>query len=202
MEDQGSGVLVDLRRYGLPYEPTVAESISQGAAVVTCSGDKLLGGPQAGIAVGSHAAVERARKHPLMRALRPDKLTLAGLAATLALYREHRLDEIPGPRMLGTPATALRGIAEQLASSIGSVGGLTISVEPCSSTVGGGAMPTAQLPSWAVTLRGPSADELDRALRRSSIVGRIEDGRVWIDVRTLAPSELELVAAAVRALRP
>ncbi|MDX2089499.1 MAG: L-seryl-tRNA(Sec) selenium transferase [Kofleriaceae bacterium] len=203
MIDLGSGAIVDRatqRAWGLPDEPTVAETVASGADLVTFSGDKLLGGPQAGIAVGTHAAVEAARKHPLMRALRPDKLTLAALAATLSLYREHRAIDIPTNRMLAAAPDALRPVAEQLARAIGAVAGLAIAVEPCMSTVGGGAMPTAQLPSFAVTLAGASAEGLDRALRRSAIVGRIDDGRVWLDVRTLAPDELAPVATAVRAL--
>jgi L-seryl-tRNA(Ser) seleniumtransferase len=205
MIDLGSGALVDRatqRRWGLPDEPTVADTVATGADLVTFSGDKLLGGPQAGIAVGTAAAIERARKHPLMRALRPDKLTLAGLAATLALYRDGKLDAIAVPRMLGAPAEQLRAAAEALAAAIGAVGGLAIAVEPCRSAVGGGAMPTAELASWAVTLRGGSADAIDAALRGASVpvVARIEDGKVWLDVRTIGADETAGVVAAVRAL--
>jgi L-seryl-tRNA(Ser) seleniumtransferase len=211
MVDLGSGALVDRetqRRWGLPDEPTVADAVAAGADLVTFSGDKLLGGPQAGIAVGTSAAIERCRKHPLMRALRPDKLTLAGLAATLALYRDGKRDAIPVPRMLGAPGDQLRAAAGALAAAIGDVAGLTIAVEPCQSAVGGGAMPTAQLASWAVTLRGAqgrSADAIDAGLRGAPVpvVGRIEDGRVWLDVRTIgAADEVALVAAAVRGLGP
>jgi len=209
MIDLGSGALVDRatqRRWNLPDEPTVAETVASGADLVTFSGDKLLGGPQAGIAVGTAAAIERARKHPLMRALRPDKLTLAGLAATLALVRDGKLDAIPTARMLGASNDQLRAAAEGLAAAIGAVGGLAIAVEPCRGAVGGGAMPTGSLASWAVTLRGTSAgsgaDAIDAGLRRAgvSVVGRIEDGRVWLDVRTIAVDEVDEVAAAVRAL--
>jgi len=205
MIDLGSGALVDRatqRRWGLPDEPTVAEAVASGADLVTFSGDKLLGGPQAGIAVGSAAAIERVRKHPLMRALRPDKLTLAGLAATLALVRDGALDAIPTTRMLGASGEVLRAAAEALAATIGAVPGFAITVEPCTSTVGGGAMPTAQLASWAVALAGPSADAIDAALRRARVpvIGRIEAGRVWLDVRTIAAEEHAMVAAAVRAL--
>lgn len=203
MIDLGSGAMMDRetqRAWGLPEEPTVAETVATGADLVTFSGDKLLGGPQAGIVVGTRAAVERVRKHPLMRALRPDKLTLAGLSATLALYRERRLADLPALRMLGAPADTVAVTAHELAAAIGAVRGLTIAVEACASTVGGGAMPTASLPSWAVTLKGASADELDRGLRRAAIVGRIEDGRVWLDVRTVQSTDLAAVVAAVRAL--
>ena len=203
MIDLGSGAMIDRttqRAWGLPDEPTIAETVATGADLVTFSGDKLLGGPQAGIAVGTKAAIERARAHPLMRALRPDKLTLAALAATLALYREGTLDAIPTARMLGATASSLRAVADELARAIGSVPGLTIAVEACQAAVGGGAMPTAQLASWAVTLAGRAADALDRGLRAHAIVARIEAGRVWLDVRTVALDEHASIVAAVRSL--
>ena len=210
MIDLGSGALIDRatqRAWGLPDEPTVADAVAAGVDLVTFSGDKLLGGPQAGIAVGTAAAIERARRHPLMRALRPDKLTLAGLAATLALYRDGRLDAIPVARMLGASGEALRAQATALAAAIGPVAGLAIGVEPCDSAVGGGAMPTARLASWAVTLRaaaagGPGPDAIDAALRGAPVpvIGRIEDARVWLDARTLAAADTAGVVAAVRGL--
>ena len=205
MIDLGSGAVVDRatqRRWGLPDEPTIAETVAAGADLVTFSGDKLLGGPQAGIIVGRAAAVARARSHPLMRALRPDKLTLAGLAATLALYRAGELDAIPTTRMLGAPADQLRAAAIALVALIGEVAGLATAVEPCRSTVGGGAMPTAQIASWAVTLRGGSADALEARLRGAPVpvIGRIEDGRIWLDLRTIDPSEVADVVAAVQTL--
>ena len=205
MIDLGSGALIDRatqRAWGLPDEPTAAETVATGADLVTFSGDKLLGGPQAGILVGSHAAVERARTHPLMRALRPDKLTLAALAATLALYQRGEIEAIPAARMLGTPLPALRARADALVAVVGegAVGGLEIAIEPAISTVGGGAMPTAQLPSYAVTLRGGSAGGIEAGLRAAGVVARIEDGRVWLDVRTIADDELSTVADAIRAL--
>jgi L-seryl-tRNA(Ser) seleniumtransferase len=197
MIDLGSGAFVDRetqRAWGLPDEPTVAETVATGADLVTFSGDKLLGGPQAGIVVGTHAAVERARKHPLMRALRPDKLTLAALHATFSLYRTHQLAEIPTTRMLGASADELRARATKLAAALGRG-----TVEPCTSTVGGGAMPTAQLASFAVTLAG-KCDELDRALRGAPVpvIARIEDDKVWLDVRTITDEDFADVAAAVR----
>jgi L-seryl-tRNA(Ser) seleniumtransferase len=203
MIDLGSGMLVDRatqRRWGLPDEPTVAEAVAAGADLVTFSGDKLLGGPQAGIAVGTRAAIETARKHPLMRALRPDKLTLAGLAATLALYRDGRAEDVPAVAMIARTSDQLRALADRLRALAADVAGLTLSVEPCTSAVGGGAMPTAELPSFAVTVRGMPPDQLDRRLRaaRVPVVARIEDGRLWLDVRTLAEGELADVAAALR----
>ncbi len=203
MVDLGSGAIIDgetQRAWGLPEEPTVADVVSTGADVVTFSGDKLLGGPQAGIAVGTRDAIEAARAHPLMRALRPDKLTLAGLAATLAAYRDGKPADVPALRMLSTSADNLKVIADALRRTIGPVKGFTIAVEPCMSAVGGGAMPTAQLPSYAVTIKGGSATQIERSLRSAGIVSRIDTGRVWLDLRTIAPGELTDVAEAVRAL--
>jgi L-seryl-tRNA(Ser) seleniumtransferase len=205
MIDLGSGMFIareTQRRWGLPEEPTVRETVESGADLVTFSGDKLLGGPQAGIVVGKAAAVEAARKHPLMRALRPDKLTLAGLGATLRLYRTGHIDHVPTVRMIARDGDALRAAATTLAAMLHDVG-LAVAVEPCTSTVGGGAMPTAELPSFAVTLRagaGRSADDLDRHLRGAEVpvIARIDDGRVWLDLRTIADDELPLVAAAIR----
>jgi L-seryl-tRNA(Ser) seleniumtransferase len=192
MIDLGSGMLIDRdtqRRWGLPDEPTVAESIASGADLVTFSGDKLLGGPQAGIVVGRAAAVAKARAHPLMRALRPDKLTIAALAATLALYREGKRDSIPTIRMISRSLDELRAVAERLAERVSGL------AEPCMSTVGGGAMPTAELPSFAVTLPA----ELEPALRaaRVPVIGRLEAGKLWLDVRTIGDDELDDIAAAL-----
>ena len=205
MIDLGSGMFVDRetqRRWRLPDEPTVKDTVDSGADLVTFSGDKLLGGPQAGILVGKAAAVEAARKHPLMRALRPDKLTLAGLAATLALYRDGNEGEIPAVRMIGRSSEALHGDAQRLREQLGDVPGLALSIEGCTSTVGGGAMPTAELPSWAVVIAGKSADALDRLLRAAPVpvIARIEDGKVWLDVRTIADEDISDLVAAVRSL--
>jgi L-seryl-tRNA(Ser) seleniumtransferase len=204
MIDLGSGMFVDRetqRAWGLPEEPTVGESVASGADLVTFSGDKLLGGPQAGIAVGTRAAVEAARKHPLMRALRPDKLTLAALAATLALYRDGRRDAVPALAMLGRTAADLRAAAARLVAVLGALPGVTIAIEPCVSTVGGGAMPTAELPSFAVTLAGVAADLLDRRLRTGPVpvIARIAEDRLWLDLRTLADGDFGDIAAALRA---
>jgi L-seryl-tRNA(Ser) seleniumtransferase len=200
MIDLGSGMVVDRetqKKWGLPDEPTIRESVESGADLVTFSGDKLLGGPQAGIAVGKKAAVEAARKHPLMRALRPDKLTLAGLAATLSLYRDGNADDVPTVHMIGRSSEALHADAHRLREMIGQ--GAT--VEACVSTVGGGAMPTAELPSWAVTLAG-NPEAHDRALRRGQppVIGTIRDGKLWLDVRTISDEELQDVARAVASL--
>ena len=201
MIDLGSGMLVEReqqRAWGLPPEPTVKETVASGADLVTFSGDKLLGGPQAGIAVGTKAAIERARKHPLMRALRPDKLTLAGLEATLALYRDGRAEEVPAVRMIARTTEDVRRAAEAVVASLcpdpthGHAG--YADVAPCTSTVGGGAMPTAELPSFAVRL--PERDEPRLRAGPTPIIGRVAEGKVWLDLRTVSDEDLfELIAA-------
>ncbi|MBA3460828.1 MAG: L-seryl-tRNA(Sec) selenium transferase [Deltaproteobacteria bacterium] len=202
MIDLGSGAFVDRptqRAWGLPDEPTVAETVATGADLVTFSGDKLLGGPQAGVAVGTKAAVERARTHPLMRVLRPDKLTLAALHATLSLYKDGKLGDIPTQRMLGRSADELRVTANALVAAIGEVRGIAIDVAACTSTVGGGAMPTAELASCAVRLAG-SASAIEEKLRAHGVIARIDDGKVLLDLRTVQDDELDRVRAAVCAL--
>lgn len=201
MIDLGSGMLIDRqsqRRWGLPDEPTVRDAVESGADLVTFSGDKLLGGPQAGIIVGKASAVDAARKHPLMRALRPDKLTLAGLGATLGLYRAGRVEAVPVIAMISCKVEDLRARAVALAALIAAPR-LAIAIEPCVGTVGGGAMPTAELASFAVTISGASPDVLDRQLRRADVpvIGRIDAGKLWLDVRTIADDEIHLVATAV-----
>jgi L-seryl-tRNA(Ser) seleniumtransferase len=203
MIDLGSGMLADRetqKKWGLPDEPTVRECVESGADLVTFSGDKLLGGPQAGIAVGTADAVGAAKKHPLMRALRPDKLTLAGLAATLTLYRDGNAEDVPTVHMIARTSEQLHEVAQNLRQQIAT--SLKVDVEGCISTVGGGAMPTAELPSWAVTLSGRNADSIERALRSAStpIITTVRDGKVWLDVRTMGDDELATVARTINAL--
>jgi L-seryl-tRNA(Ser) seleniumtransferase len=212
MMDLGSGSFIDadeLRLMGLAEEPSVVEVLAAGVDLVTFSGDKLLGGPQAGILCGRRALVESARRHPLMRALRPDKLTLAALEATLALYRDGRAMEVPVVAMLATPAEAVRARAETLMAELGDAfGGQTVRAQliACESMVGGGAMPLSRLPSWGVALwphgsdRG--VDALDQALRRASspVIGRIADARLILDMRTVAEGELGALVQALRGL--
>jgi len=206
MIDLGSGMLIERdqqREWGLPEEITVKEAVASGADLVTFSGDKLLGGPQAGICVGTAAAIERTRSHPLMRALRPDKLTLAALSATLTMYRDGRSDELPVIRMISKSQTQLKAAADAVVQSICVVlegehtHGMAIEgldVAPCVSTIGGGAMPTAELPSFAVRL--PS--EFEPLLRAAHVIGRVADGKVWLDLRTVADEELFQLIAAVQ----
>jgi len=190
VDDLGSGALLVLGD-----EPTARASLASGADLVCFSGDKLLGGPQSGIVVGRAELVERLRRHPLQRALRADKLTLAALEGTLSLYLDpdRVRGEVPVLRMLEEPADEVRKRAERLA---GLVGG---SVEETVSRVGGGALPLAELPSYACAV----AEELATPLRLGEppVIGIVRDGRLLLDCRTLAADEVEEVAAAVAAAR-
>jgi L-seryl-tRNA(Ser) seleniumtransferase len=208
--DLGSGCLVDLAAYGLPREPTVAETLAAGADVCTFSGDKLLGGPQAGIICGRREALAEIRRHPLMRVVRPDKLSLAALEGTLRLYRDGQERAVPTVAMLATPRPELERRAAALAAAIGAAvaggpaaGKLTVTTAAVQSAVGGGALPLAAPASCAVALRatGAGADALDRRLRAHdpAVVGRIADEQLLLDVRTLSDAEVAEVAAAVAA---
>ncbi|MDQ7819556.1 MAG: L-seryl-tRNA(Sec) selenium transferase [Armatimonadota bacterium] len=212
MYDLGSGCLVQLRERGLPAEPTVQEAVAAGCDVVTFSGDKLLGGPQAGVIVGRARWLEAIRSHPLARAVRMDKLDYAALAATLALYRDPATvwEQVPVLRMLAQSPEALRARAERLRKAAAAVlpPGWRADVRASTSAVGGGALPGADLPSYALVVRGPlPADTLDRVLRdhEPPVYGRIEADAVLLDVRTLLPDEddvvLDALAAAARAAR-
>ncbi|MEW6726157.1 MAG: L-seryl-tRNA(Sec) selenium transferase [Bacillota bacterium] len=206
MSDLGSGFLVDLGRFGLPYEPTVQETVKAGADVVTFSGDKLLGGPQAGIIVGSRAIVAQMKKNPLTRAIRPDKLTLAGLEATLRAYLDpdRALQSVPALRMLTSRREDLQDRARLLLKELGSaVNELAkIQIAPDFSQVGGGSMPTAELPTFVVSIQpyGFSADRLIILLREAEppVIGRVQDDTLLLDVRTVTDDEIPELAAAVR----
>jgi L-seryl-tRNA(Ser) seleniumtransferase len=195
VEDLGSGALVDLAAYGAAHERTVSEALADGIGLVTFSGDKLLGGPQAGIVVGRANLLARVRNNPLLRALRVDKMTLAALAATLALYREGAQDErVPLYRMLSASLDQLRRRAAAYVSAVPSAE----SVES-DAYVGAGALPKVRIPSIAVAVNAPEPDRLAAALRSGDppIVARIEEGRVLLDLRTIAPTEDEFVVAAL-----
>jgi len=200
--DLGSGLLVDLAPWGLTGEPTVPQALASGMDAVAFSGDKLLGGPQAGILLGTRAAIEACRNDPLARAVRADKLTLAALEATLALYRdpERALAEIPVLRMLTESVTEIRRRGEALQRGLGA-GAELVEGE---SEVGGGSFPGAKLKSWLVRLTpGPrplTPDTLAARLRAGDppIVARIGDDRVLLDPRTIFPDQVETVARAVR----
>jgi L-seryl-tRNA(Ser) seleniumtransferase len=203
IHDFGSGLLLPLDRYGLRGEPVAADAIRDGATLVLMSGDKLLGGPQAGIVVGAADAVARLRRDPLARALRVDKLTLAALEATLALYRdpERAVREVPALAMLTADRAAVRARATALAAAL-VAGGVDARVEGSEASVGGGAFPTARIASAAVTLGGGAAD-VERRLRGAPrpIIGRIAGARVWLDLRSVpAADDAAFTAAALGAL--
>jgi L-seryl-tRNA(Ser) seleniumtransferase len=204
LDDLGSGTLLPTAPYGLAPEPTVQESVAAGADLVTFSGDKLLGGPQAGLIVGRADLVGKLKRHPLARALRVDKTTLAGLEATLLAYLRGRApEEIPVWRMIAATPDTVRVRAERLAAAIRGDEGrsaehqrLTVTVVNCESAVGGGALPGETLPSYAIAIEGMPPDALARALRHATppVVGRIVEQRLLLDVRTvLAEQEATLV---------
>jgi L-seryl-tRNA(Ser) seleniumtransferase len=197
--DFGSGLLLSLEQYGLRGEPTARDAVRAGATLVLMSGDKLLGGPQAGIIVGDASAVAACRKNPLARAVRVDKLTLAALEATLSLYRDaaRAVREIPTLAMLTTPPAHIRLRAEQVAARL-SAHGITCDVIETEASVGGGAFPTARIPSHAIALSG-SADGIEKRLRlgQHPVIGRIADGRVLLDLRSVPDAFDEQVARAV-----
>jgi L-seryl-tRNA(Ser) seleniumtransferase len=197
IDDLGSGALLDTAQFGLAHEPTPRERLEAGADLVTFSGDKLLGGPQAGIVAGRADLVARLRKDPLARAMRPDKVILAALAATLRLYRAGLAEtHIPIWRQLVASLPALEGRARTLASGI--PGAAIASTE---STTGGGSLPGQTMASWAVRLSAQSPQRLLASLRTGSpaVIGRIADGAVILDLRTVEPSDDDRLAEAVRA---
>jgi L-seryl-tRNA(Ser) seleniumtransferase len=197
-EDLGSGALVPLQGEGLTAEPTVRMAVEAGADVVAFSGDKLLGGPQAGIIVGRKALLARIRSHPLTRALRVDKMTVAALEATLELYRDGRPEAVPTWRLLSQRPDVLRARAERLRELL-AAHGVPARVAAVSGQVGGGAMPLARLPSFACILSVGEAEVFLERLRSAEapVIGRIMDGEAVLDVRCLEEEELGLVAEAV-----
>jgi L-seryl-tRNA(Ser) seleniumtransferase len=205
IDDLGSGALLDTAAYGLVHEPMPHERLAAGSDIVTFSGDKLVGGPQAGLVVGRADLVARMRRDPLARAMRPDKLTMAAVALTLGLYRAGRAaDEVPVWRMIATPLDALESRATRLVEALGA-GVRTIELR---STVGGGSLPGETLPSIGVALppRG-AAQRLLAALRGGDpiVIARVEDGAVVLDLRTVQPerdTELAHAIGRVLAARP
>ena len=206
--DLGSGSLVDMTRYGLPAEPMPQQLIAAGVDLVTFSGDKLLGGPQAGIILGKKQWIDQLQQHPLKRALRADKMTLAALDATLRLYQQpDRLTELlPTMRLLTRPAQDIAESAQRVLAALNSRYGaeFMLAVEPCWSQIGSGSLPVDRLPSWAVTFtpkegRGSALEALTARWRglAKPIIGRVADGRLWLDLRCL-----EDEAALLRELAP
>jgi len=199
VDDLGSGALLDTAAFGLAHEPTPMERLASGSDLVCFSGDKLVGGPQSGLVVGRSELVARMRKDPLARAMRPDKVTLAGVAATLGLYRAGlATTEIPVWRAIAAREEALRARAEMLAGKLARLGHTPV-VVPLEATIGGGSLPGETLPSWGLALPGRKATETLRRLRMGSpaIVGRIEDDAVVLDLRTVEPSRDEALPGAI-----
>lgn len=198
VDDLGSGTLLDTSEFGLAREPMIQASVAAGTTLVAFSGDKLLGGPQAGIIVGRASEVGRLRRHPLMRAIRPDKLTLAALGATLGHYvRGEARSEVPVWRMISAPVESLEARARLLAARLDGSGVQT------RSAIGGGSLPGQTQPSWAVAFDTPTPDRLATALRRTDppVISRIEDGRVLLDLRAILPEQDALLEAAARQAR-
>jgi L-seryl-tRNA(Ser) seleniumtransferase len=204
MEDLGSGCLVDLTPCGVRGEPPARLSLQAGADVVTFSGDKLLGGPQAGILVGKREPLERIRKNPLFRALRVDKLTIAALEATLSIYLQGRLDDIPALRMIGLSKSEIALRAERLAKKISARPGFAAVLRDGESVIGGGSTPGQALPTSLVAVRHHqhSATELEEMLRRQkpAILGRVEQDDFLLDLRTVGEEQEDKIAQAFERL--
>jgi L-seryl-tRNA(Ser) seleniumtransferase len=197
VDDLGSGALLDTAAFGLDHEPTVQESLAAGADLVTFSGDKLLGGPQAGILVGKKALIDQLKRHPLARAIRADKLCLAALSATLEHYRKgEALEQIPVWRMIARPLADLQRTAEGWAAA---VGGAVIAGE---SAVGGGSLPGATLPTALLALTVPQPDAFLAQLRAADppVIARIAGDQVLFDPRTVLPGQEAALLAALRHL--
>ncbi len=199
IDDLGSGALLDTADYGLAHEPTVQESVAAGADVVCFSGDKLLGGPQAGLIVGRADLLQRVRRHPWARAVRMDKVALAGLQVTLAHYTKgEAAEQVPVWRMISRPLDEIKRQARRWTRRLKTTG---LAVEPIEgrSTVGGGSLPGATLPTWQVALSVPSPDTLAERLRHGEppVIARIEDDHLLLDPRTVLPGQEKMLFAAV-----
>lgn len=202
LDDAGSGQAVDLTSFGLPGEPLISASIAAGADLVLFSGDKLLGGPQCGILAGRADLIQKVEKDPLMRALRLDKMTLAALESTLRLYRDPAaaLREVPALRMLTTPLAELKKRCDALAEWLRAIPGLTVGVREDESFVGGGSLPDVSVPTAVLALSAENLSESELATRlrtgTPAVIGRVQDGRVLLDLRCVFQrQEVELLEA-------
>ena len=202
IHDLGSGLMVSLDEYGLTGEPTASMALESGATLVLMSGDKLLGGPQAGIILGAANVIAKLRKNPFARAMRVDKLTLSALEATLRLYLEpeRALKEIPVLAMLTTPVKEIDMRAESVAARV-RAWGIEATVEGSSASVGGGAFPTTVIPSRAIVLsRNPQDAEKKLRLGEPAVIGRIFEKNLLLDMRSVLPGEDDLLADAIMKL--
>ncbi len=206
MKDLGSGNFVDLSPYGLIKEPTVQEMVAAGADVVTFSGDKMLGGPQAGIIVGKRDFVDKIKSNPINRALRIDKMTLAGLEATLQLYRDEAqaLSTIPTLHMITMPVKSILTKAKRLQNRLKKLGDrrLNVGLVNGASRVGGGSLPLQELPTkcLSIAIEGLSANTIEASLRKSTppVIVRIEEDSVLMDLRTVQDEEITIIAEAFK----
>lgn len=203
--DLGSGVLINLEKYGLAHEPTVQEQVNKGADLVCFSGDKLLGGPQAGIIVGKKSFVEKLEHHPLMRAIRLDKCAIAALSATFREYmdEERAVKNIPVLHMIARTLEELKAQAEKLANGLkGCEKWAEIQVEESQSMVGGGSLPGETLASCAVTIqpKDMSCEELMEKMRNFEVpvIAHIKENKVWLDMRTVMPEDVEMLGKKLR----
>jgi L-seryl-tRNA(Ser) seleniumtransferase len=208
IDDIGSGALIDFGDYGVRDEPMAGESIKAGADLVLFSGDKLLGGPQCGVIVGRKSLAARIAKHPMMRAMRVDKITLAALAATLRLYRDRETAErsVPLLSLLSTPVANLRNRSERLAPQLAAAEAIS-SAEPLESTtfLGGGSVPTQAIPTWCIALAPSqgSVNWLAAALRTGepAVFGRVHQDRLLFDLRSVLPYQDTQLVDAVQGIR-
>ncbi len=199
MHDLGSGTLLDTAKYGLAHEPTIQESVASGAAVVTASGDKLLGGPQAGIILGRADIIARIKKHPLTRAFRVDKMTLAALQATLLAYLEGTAEEeLPTWRMVSLDVPTINRRARKWRRILAQAG-ISAEVVDAESAVGGGSLPGQTLPTRALRIATPHAAKIAAKLRDAAVpvITRLEEGAIWFDPRTVLPEQESVLLAEV-----
>lgn len=207
VEDIGSGVLINLQSYGLSYEPTVQESVKKGIDVITFSGDKMLGGPQAGIIIGKKKYIDKIKKNQLTRALRVDKMTLAALEATLKCYldEETAIKEIPTLNMMLTPPEEIKKKAQLLKRKLSTAPRhFSFHIEEDYSMVGGGSMPEEKLKTYVVKVKSSkfSAKELEGELRNyeTPIISRISNDEIYLDLRTIFKEDFEIILNALKAL--
>jgi L-seryl-tRNA(Ser) seleniumtransferase len=209
MEDLGSGTFIDFSRFGLPKEPTVTESVKAGTDLVTFSGDKLLGGPQAGIIAGKKELIEKIRKNPLTRALRIDKMTLAALEITLRLYRdpEQAVKKIPTLKMISSDLREIQQKAHVLKELIDNLGIKNLKTDfiESNSRAGGGSLPETNIPTICVGIETTffSASQLEKFMRKNNppVMGRIENNKYLLDLRTVSDNETEIIARAFNNLK-
>jgi L-seryl-tRNA(Ser) seleniumtransferase len=208
MEDLGSGCLVDLSAHGV-NEPVVRASIEAGASLITFSGDKMVGGPQAGLIAGKKELVARIRRHPLFRALRIDKLSIAALETTLSAYLAGNLDEVPALRMIRLGADSIRVRARDFVAGLRSqipAGEVDLDIVPGSSLIGGGSTPDRELPTYLIRIASArySAAQLEARLRKApqgiSVIARVESDRLVLDLRTVFPEQQAVLAATLSAV--